>query len=94
LPTERLDTVRVAEPESVTAFGLRRTLSSGVLAVENETGPVKPLIGLTVTVELPWLPAFRVRLAGLTARLKSTTLTVITEVWTRVPLVTVMVTVY
>jgi len=89
-----LDSVRLAEPEPVNEFGLRITFRPGVLAVDNETEPVNPLIELTVIVETPWLPAFTVTLAGLAARLKSTTLTLIVAVWTSVPLVAVMVTEY
>jgi len=63
-------------PEPVIGLGLWRMLSPEVLEVEKVTVPVNPLTGLTVIVELAWLPALMVMLVGFALRLKSTMLTV------------------
>ena len=81
------------EPEPASVLGLRSTFRPKVLVVENVIGPVNPLTGVIVMVDVPWLPALRVRLVGLAVMLKSTTLTVITTVCTSGPLVAVTVTV-
>jgi hypothetical protein len=83
----------VEEPEPARVLGLRSTFSPRVLVVENVIGPVNPLTGVIVTLDVPWLPALSVRLVGLAAMLKSRTLTVITRVCTSGPLVPVIVTV-
>ncbi len=88
-----LDTVSVEELEPARVFGLRTTVSPGLLVAESTTEPENPLTGVIVIVEVPWLPALSARLAGLAAMLKSTTLTVITAPCVSGPLVAVSVTV-
>lgn len=59
---------RVALPEPVTLVGL---VTHAVLFVPKLTVPAKPFNGVTVTVEVPALPAFTVTVVGVTLIVKS-----------------------
>jgi len=67
---------------------------AGETAEVRVTVPVKPLTGATVMVDVPELPAAKVKLVGLAVMVKSTTWnSTIPVVWVRVPSVPVTVTV-
>lgn len=76
-------------------FGVRVQVSpvAGDIVVERATVPVKLLIGATVIVELPAIPALTVKLVGAAATVKSWTLKVTVVKCDSVPLVPVTVTV-
>ena len=73
MPADRKVHERVALPEPVTFVGLG---VHAVLLVANATIPAKPFSGVTVTVEVPELPAFALTVAGLTVIVKSWTVKV------------------
>jgi hypothetical protein len=59
----------VALPEPVRLFG--ETVHAVLLLVDRLTRPAKPFRGVTVTIEVPALPAFTVMVVGAAAMLKS-----------------------
>lgn len=68
--------LRVALPEPVTADGLMVQVSPlGLDVLESDTTPVKPLIPVTVIVELADWPGNALALVGLALIWKSTTWT-------------------
>ena len=67
---------------------------AGEIDVDNVTVPVKPLIAVTVIVELPLTPGVVLTVVGLADIWKSTTRTLIVPVvWDSDPLIPVTVTV-
>jgi len=83
----------VEEPEPDRTLSLRETESPGELVVESVTDRANPSIGVIVMVEVPWLAALSVRVAGLASILKSTTSTIMVAVCTSGPTAPVTVTV-
>jgi hypothetical protein len=79
----------VALPEPVTLVGLA---AHAVLLVAKPTMPVKPFSGVTVTVDVPELPAFTVTVVGMTVIEKSWTVNVTVAECDKPPLVPVAVT--
>jgi hypothetical protein len=79
----------VALPEPVTLVGLA---AHAVLLVAKPTMPVKPFSGVTVTVDVPALPAFTVTVVGMTLIEKSWTRNVTVAECDKPPLVPVAVT--
>ncbi len=83
-------------PEPLTLVVLRVQVSplAGEIDVDNVTVPVKPLIAVTVIVELPLTPGVVLTVVGLADIWKSTTRTLIVPVvWDSDPLIPVTVTV-
>ncbi len=80
---------KVALPEPVTLEGLA---AHAVLLVANPTTPAKPFCGVTVTVDVPALPAFTVTVVGIALVEKSWTVNVTVAEWDNPPLVPVAVT--
>jgi hypothetical protein len=80
---------RVALPEAVTVPG---DMVHAVLLDEKETMPLNPLTGVTVTVEVPAVPALTVT-AVLAVTVKSVTVSIVVVVWVSEPLVPVTATV-
>lgn len=67
----RLPTVSVRVLEVLDGFGLKEAdTRPGKPDAEKVAEPVKPLRGVIVTVDAPWLPRATFRLVGETARLK------------------------
>jgi hypothetical protein len=79
----------VALPEPVTLVGLA---AHAVLLVAKPTRPVKPFSGVTVTVDVPAVPAFTVALVGRTPIEKSWTVNVTVAECDKPPLVPVTLT--
>jgi hypothetical protein len=80
---------KVALPEPVTLVGLA---AHAVLLVANPTTPAKPFCGVTVTVDVPALPASTVTVVGMTLIEKSWTVNVTVAECDKPPLVPVAVT--
>ena len=84
--------VSVEEPEPVTVAGLKLAVApAGSPLVLNDTVPLKLLIGVTVMVSLPQLPAVTVSEEDDSESEKSVTIKVIVAECVRLPLVPVMV---
>ncbi len=79
----------VALPEPVTLVGLA---AHAVLSVAKPTMPAKPFSGVTVTVDVPGLPAFTVTVVGMTLTEKSWTVNVTVAECDKPPLEPVAVT--
>ena len=86
--------LEVWDAPSVMMLGVRvHDKPVGETADINDTVPVKPLIGDTVTVELAIVPTVVVMLAGLAETEKSVTVYVTVALWESDPLLPVTVTV-
>ncbi len=80
-------------PGTDTVGGVRLAVGpAGVTVAVQVTGPVKPLLVLSVMVEVPLKPASRLSEVGEAPTEKSTTLTLMVALWVRLPLVPVTVT--
>jgi len=80
---------KVALPEPVTLVGFA---AHAVLLVANPTAPAKPFCGVTVTVDVPALPASTVTVVGMTLIEKSWIVNVTVAECDKPPLVPVAVT--
>lgn len=80
----------MATPEPVRLVGV---IVQFVLLVVRLTTPLNPLIGVSVMLELAWVPAFTETFAGFAVKLKSWNLRVVVVEWARLPLTPVIVNV-
>ena len=88
VPTDEKVHERRETPEPVRLVGLTVQL---VLLVAKLTNPLNPLIGVSVMLELAWVPVLTETLVGFAVRLKSWNFRVVVMEWVRLPVTPVIV---